>query len=212
MEDLTPHNIYLKNLKHQAKRLTSAGLSLINLFAEEANRLHREDEALRLKALCSSISQQLDGAKRSEDSARYGQSQADVISSLGVLALGGIIKMTSENKRLSSFADYLLESPNNKERPFSKVLVCVGSRGLPDDVLAVSISQSARESNRQEFEVIHELQERGCLLFSEKEFSVLIDRLVADVRKGRLRLPISGEELSRITASNKSKLRPKKVE
>jgi len=67
MEGLTPHNTYLKNLKHQARRLTSAGLSLITLFAEEANRLNRKDEASRLKALYFSISPQLDRVKSSED-------------------------------------------------------------------------------------------------------------------------------------------------
>jgi len=212
MEGLTPHNTYMKNLKHQARRLTSVGLSLITLFAEEANRLNREDEALHLEALYSSIKQLLDLAKRSEDSASYGHSKADLISSLGGLALGSIVKRASKNKRLSAFADYLLESPPNKERPFGSVLVCMGPEGLPDDVRVVSISKLARESNRQESEVIHELQETGCLLFSEKELSLLIDRLIDDVREGRLCLPISREKLSGITASNKSKLRSKKVE
>jgi len=206
MEGLTPHNTYLKNLKHQARRLTSAGLSLITLFAEEANRLNRKDEASRLKALYFSISPQLDRVKSSEDVANYGHSKADLISSLGVLALGGIVKRVSKNKRLSAFADYLLESPTNKERPFGFVLVCIGPMGLPDDVRVVSISQLARESNRQEAGVINELQERGCLLFSEKAFSLLIDRLVDDVREGRLCLPISREKLSQITLSSKPNL------
>ena len=195
MEGLNSFHTYLKNLKHQARRLTSTCLSLIALFAQEANRLNREDEASRLKALYSSIRQQLDLAKWSEDSASYGHSKADLISSLGGLALGGIVKRVSKNKRLSAFADYLLESPINKELPFGSVLVCIGLKGLPDDVRVVSISKLARESNRPESEVIHELQECGCLLFSEKEFSLLIDRLIDDVREGRLCLPISGEKL-----------------
>ena len=212
MEGLTPHNTYLKNLKHQARRLTSAGLSLITLFAEEANRLNREDEASRLKALCSSIRQQLDLAKRSEDSASYGHSKANLIFSLGGLAASGIIGMVSKNKRLSATAGHLLQSLTNEQRPFGSVLVCIGPMGLPDDVRVVSISQSARESNRQESEVINNLQEHDCLLFNENTFSLLNNKLVDDVRKGRLRLPISREKLSEITASNKSKLRPKKVE
>ncbi len=199
MEGLNSFHTHLKNLKHQAKRLTSTCLSLVTQFAQEANRLNREDEASRLKALYSSNRQQLDLAKRSEDSASYGHSKADLISSLGGLALGSIVKRVSKNKQLSAFADYLLESPTNKERPFGSVLVCIGLKGLPDDVRVVSISKLARESNRQESEVIHELQEAGCLLFSEKEFSLLIDRLIDDVREGRLCLPISREKLLEIT-------------
>jgi hypothetical protein len=212
MEGLTPHNTYLKNLKHQTRRLTSAGLSLIALFAEEANRLSREDEALRLKALYSSIRQQLDLAKRSEDAASYGHSQAGLIFSLGGLAASGIIGMVSKNKRRSATAGRLLQSLNNEQPPFGRVLVCIDPEGLPDDVRVISISKLARESNRPESEVICELQERGCLLFSEKEFSLLIDRLVDDVREGRLCLPISREKLFDITLQSKSKLGARKVE
>ncbi len=199
MEGLPPHNTYLKNLKHQARRLASTCRSLITLFEEEVNRLSREDEASRLKTLYSSIRQQLDQAKRSEDSASYAHSKADLIYSLGGLALGGIVKRVSKNKRLSSFADYLLESPANKECPLGSVLVCIGLKGLPDDVRVVSISKLARESNRHESEVINELQETGCLLCSENEFPLLIDRLIDDVREGRLCLPISREKLLEIT-------------
>jgi hypothetical protein len=212
MEGLTPHNTYLKNLKHQVRRLTSAGLSLITLFAEEANRLSREDEALRVKALYSSIRQQLDLAKRSEDAASYGHSQANLIFSLGGLAASSIIGMVSKNKRRSATAGHLLQSLNNEQPPFGRVLVCIDPEGLPDDVRVVSISKLARESNRPESEVIYELQERGCLLFSEKEFSLLIDRLVDDVREGRLCLPISREKLFDITLQSKSKLGARKVE
>jgi hypothetical protein len=212
MEGLTPHNTYLKNLKHQAKRLTSAGLSLITLLAEEANRLSREDEASRLKALYSSIRQQLGLAKRSEDAASYGHSQAGLIFSLGGLAASGIIGMVSKNKRRSATAGHLLQSLNNEQRPFGRVLVCIDPEGMPDDVRVVSISKLARESNQPESEVIQELQERGCLLFGEKEFSLLIDRLVDDVREGRLCLPISREKLFDITLQSKSKLGARKVE
>ena len=198
MESLNSLHTHLKNLHHQARKLTSTCLSLITLFAREANRLNREDEASRLKALYSFIRQQLDLAKRGEDSASYGHSKADLISSLGGLALGGIVKRVSKNKRLSAFADYLLESPTNKERPFGSVLVCIGPKGLPGDARVVSISQLARESNRPESEVIKELQECGCLLFNEKAFSLLIDKLVDDVRERRLRLPISRETLPQV--------------
>jgi len=203
MEGLNSFHTHLKNLHHQAKRLTSTCLSLVTQFAQEANRLNREDEASRLKALYSSIKQLLDLAKRSEDSASYGHSKADLISSLGGLALGGIVKRVSKNKRLSSFADYLLEIPTSEERPFGTVLVCIGPMGLPDDVRVVCISKLARESNRPESEVIKEMREPGCLLFDEKVFRLLIDRLVDDVRDGQLRLPISRETLSQVMLSSK---------
>ena len=99
----------------------------------------------------------------------------------------------------------MYESPANKECPFGLVLICIGLNGLPDDVGVVSISQLARESRRQEHEVINGLEKRGYLLLNKESFSLLIDRLVRGVREGRLRLPVSREKLSEIAASGKLK-------
>lgn len=203
MEGMNSVHTHLKNLHHQARRLTSTGLSLITLFAQEANRLNRKDEASRLEALNSYIRQLLDRAKSSEDAASDGHIQAGLISSLGGLALGGIVKQVSKNKRLSAFGGHLFESPTSKERPFGTVLVCIGPMGLPDDIRVVCISKLARESNRPESGVIKEVREPGSLLFDEKVFSLLIDRLVDDVREGRLRLPISRETVSQVMLSSK---------
>ena len=90
-------------------------------------------------------------------------------------------------------------------------MVCIGPRGLPDDAKAISISQSARDSNRLEPEIVNDLRENGYLVFSEETFSSLIDKLVADVRQGKLRLPVSREKLSHIAGLNKPKSRIKIV-
>jgi len=212
MGNLKPFHGHLENLQCKAKNLTATGFALTNLFAEEASRLNRWDEASRLRTLYFSIRRQLDWVKSGEDAASYSYSQANLIISLGGLAVGGMIKMASKNKQLSAFADYLLKSPTNKEHPFGLVMVCIGPRGLPDDAGVVSISQLARESNRPESEIINKLQEGGYLLFNEKTFSLLIDRLIDDVREGRLRLPVSREKLSEITASGELKSDAKNLE
>ena len=74
-------------------------------------------------------------------------------------------------------------------------MLCVGPKGLPDDVKAVSISQSARDSNRPESEIVKRLQENGYLLLTEEAFSLLIERLVDSVRMGKLHLPVSRDKL-----------------
>lgn len=206
MEGLTPCITILENLRYQARRLTSDSLSLATLFAEEASRLKRRDEASRLIALRSSIRQQLDRAKSMEDAASYGHSLANLMFSLGGLAVGSTIKMVSKNKQLLAFSDHLLNSLAGKGRPFGTVLVCIGPGGLPDDVAVVSISRLARESNREESEIINELQRRGYLLLSEKAFSLLMDKLTDDVQEGRLLLPVSTEKLSQIKPSSCLKL------
>ena len=210
MEGLTLGNTSLKNLRSQAEGLTSASLALTALFDEETSRLKRLDEASRLKALYFSIKQQLDRAKSSEDAAGYGHSKAKLITSLGGLGVGIAIKMTSKDERSSAFSDYLLRNLGGKERPFGTVLVCIGPKGLPDDVQVVSISELARESNREESEVINILRERGYLLLSEEAFSRLIDRLTTDVKNGWLLLPVPTEKLAEIQTSSWVKLETEK--
>jgi len=210
MESLKSFLGHLESLQGKAKNLTATGLALTNLFAEEASRLNRWDEASRLRTLYFSIRRQMDWVKGTEDAANYGYSQANLIVSLGGLAVGGMIKMASKNKQFSAFADYLLKSPANKERPFGLILIYIGPKGLPDDAGVVSISQLARESNRPESEIINKLQEGGYLLFNEKTFSLLIDRLMDDVREGRLRLPISTQKFAEIKTSTVIKLEAKK--
>lgn len=95
MEGLTTYGTYLKNLLRRARRLTSSTFSLSAIFVEEANRLSRRDEASRLRTLCFSIRRQLDWLKSGEYAADYGYSQANLMVSLGGLAVGGIIKMVS---------------------------------------------------------------------------------------------------------------------
>jgi hypothetical protein len=209
MEGMMPNSAYLKNLRCQVKKLTAAVLPLSNMFAEEAVHLSCRDEASRLRELHFSIGQQLDRAKSSEDTASYGYSKANLIVSLGGLAIGGTIKMLSQNKGLQAFSDHLLNSLGGEKRPFGRVLICVGPRGMPDDVQVVSISRLARESKREESEVIDELQRHGCLLFSEKAFSLLIDKLACDVQEGRLRSPVCREKLIEIGPQASIRLIPK---
>jgi len=202
MEGMSFFHADVKNLYHRAKKLTSASLSLVALFAEEVSRLNRWDEASRLRTLYFSIRRELDWVKSDEAAASCGHSQANLMASLGGLVVGGIIKMASRNEQLSTFADYLLKSPTEKERPFGLVLVCIGPKGLPDGVEVVSISRLARESDQEESEIINELQQCGYLLFSEEAFLLLIDRLINGVLEGRLLLPISVEKLSEIKTAS----------
>ena len=192
MGSLKPYHDQLKRLQSQAKSLTEAGLVSKSLFTAERTRLNREDEASRLRAVYHATIEQLQRIEMIEASASIGNSRANLILSLGGAALSALF---AKGNRLLATANYLRESPVGKQ-PFGLVMVCIGPSGLPDDVQAVSISELARESNRQEYAVIRELREEGCLLYNEADFSLLIDRVVSDIREGRLCLPVSIEKLS----------------
>jgi hypothetical protein len=208
MESLKSFRDRLKNLHAEGEKRIEARLALNALFVEEDIRLKREDNVSTLRVVHCTIVEQLQWLKQIEASASCGHSQANLMLSLTELVLTA---MVSKGNRLSAIADYLLQAPTDKQ-PFGLVMACIGPRGLPDDVEVVSVSQLARESNRPQPEIMNKLQDDGYLLFSEEAFSLLIDRLVGDVREGKLHLPVSREKLSEITGLNKLKLRAKVIE
>ncbi len=114
MEGLKSVQTDVKNLYHRARKLTATSLYLVTLFAEEADRLSREDEALRLRALYFSIRRQLYWGKSNETSASYAHSQVSLKFSVGRLAVGGIIKLVSQNEVLSAISDSLLRNPGDE--------------------------------------------------------------------------------------------------
>jgi hypothetical protein len=199
---------HLRNSESQARQLTEAGPALNALFATEGTRLEREDEASRLRAIYDAIAEQLQRLRRIELSASSGHSQANLILSVVEATVTAIV---SKRRRLSAVSDCLLRGSTDRRQPFGLVMVCIGPNGLPDDAKAISISQLARDSNRLEPEIVNRLQENGYLLFSEEVFSSLIDKLVADVRRGKLSLPVSREKLVEISGLNKPKSRIKIV-
>ena len=161
----------------------------------EAERLTREDEAQRLKAVYAVVAQELEQSSMLEAAASCGQAEADLIMTLGGLAARAIVAATTRSPRARNLVHDVFDQSASKRRPFGTVMVRVGPKGLPDDVRVVSISELARESNRLEGAIIQELRKGGCLLFSQEAFSRLIDKLVIDVGEGRLRLPVSAEKL-----------------
>ena len=208
MENLKPFHGHLEGLHSKTKNLTETGLALNALFTGEETRLSREDEASSLIAVYRAIAEESQRLKQVEASASRGHSQASLVLFLGELA---VTAMFSKGKRLSAIADYLLQAPTDKQS-FGLVMVCIGPRGLPDDAGVISISQLIRESNRPQPEIMNNLQKDGYLLFSEEAFSLLIDRLIIDVREGKLHLPVSRGKLVEITGLNKPKLRAKIIE
>jgi hypothetical protein len=202
MEGLKSFHEHLRNLRSQAEKLIDAGLALNALFAEEEIRLKREDEASKLTAAHGTVTEKLKELRGIEASASLAHSEANIALFPVGLALTALL---SRNDMQSDITDYLRDGFGDRQRPFGKVMVRVGPKGLPDDIKAISISQLARGSNRLELEIVNGLQGNGYLLFSEDVFSSLIEKLVADVRRGKLCLPLSRERLAEIAGSNKPK-------
>ena len=203
MGNLKSFHDHLRHSQAQVKKLTKTGPTLNALLAREGARLKREDEASRLRAIYRAIVEQLQRLREIELSASRGHSQANLMLSLVEVTVTAIV---SKGNRLSAITDCLLGGATDRRQPFGLVMVCIGPGGLPEDVGVVSISQSARESGRPQPEIMNKLRDDGYLVFSEKAFSLLIDRLIGDVREGRLRLRVSKDKLVEIMGLSKQKL------
>jgi hypothetical protein len=212
MEALDSFHAYLNNFCHQAGILAEAAVSLSKSFEAEADRLTREDGVQRLKSIHAAIAEGLQRARWLEGVASDQSSKANLPFSIAGSIAKIIVAATTENQRARNFVNQVFDTDADKARSYGTVMVCVGPKGLPDGVEVVSISRLARESNREESEVINELQQRGCLLFSEGAFSLLIDKLINDVQEGRLLFPITTEKLSQLKPSSRLKLKAKNSE
>ena len=209
MESLKSFHDRLRNLQSQGKKLIEARLALNALFAEEETLLKREGEVSILRVASCAIVEQLQRLKHAEASASHGHSQANLV----LFPVGLVITaMVSKGNRLSAITDYLLRGSADRQRPFGLVMACIGPQGLPEGAGTVAISRLAREANQPEPEIMNRLRDDGYLLFSEEAFTLLIDRLVSDVREGKLHLPVSREKLPEIMGLNKPKLKVKIVE
>ncbi len=142
--------------------------------------------------------EELQQAELLESSASCRYAKANLRFSITGTIAKVIAAVATEDKWVRNIVSQAFDRHAGKERPYGMLMVCVGPKGIPDDVRAVSISRLARESNRLERQVVGELESQGCLLFSEKAFSLLIEKLIGDIQEGRLALPILTEKLSQM--------------
>jgi len=208
MATITGKDTNLKNLRQRASELASGAESLVALFEQEEIHSGRRDEVARLKALRSAVLQRIDQARDEEAAASYGHSKAEVVSSLFRLG-AGLITMTSKNRTMRAISRQLLAGSSGREPPYGTVIVRIGPKGLPEDIEVVSISSLARESKRNESEIMDRLLARGNLLFGEETFSRLIDRLAGEILGGRLSLPVFADRLSQLQQWSLLGLNPK---
>lgn len=195
MEGLELFHTYLKNYQHQAVILAEAVDSLGKSFEAEADRLTKEDGVCHLKGIQAKVVKELEHSRQMEDTASNNNRSAILPFEVAGLAAKLIVAAITENRRARKIVNQVFDTTTAKKRHYGMVMVCVGAKGLPDDIRVVAISGLARESNCSECEIIQKLQKGGCLLFSQERFSCLIDKLVIDVREGRLQLPIPLETL-----------------
>lgn len=211
MEGLTSHSAHLRSLQLQSAKLASAGVTLSALLDEEADSLKRKDEVSQLTALRSTIGKSIEWTRSMESAASYGHGKAELEVSLFELGAGLFLKVVTDNRVVQGVANSLLKNKGGKDTPFGTIMIRIGPRGIPDDVAVVRISELARNSDVGEPEVISELERRGYLLFGERAFSLLMDRVTGEVQAGRASLPVPPEKLAQMVTLKRLPLATEQV-
>lgn len=172
----------------------SACQSLNNFFVTGADRIAREPDVKTLRSLATRLKHQFEEAVLSEDSARSSLAKLDAGINVGNLFVTGIGLAIGKRGWVEG-VERFEKIRAGRQHCFGMIMVCVGQDGLPDDVKIVSISELARIQNRDEDEIVQELQQRGKLLFSPDGFLELLDEFIGKLREGKLRLPIPTKQL-----------------
>jgi hypothetical protein len=160
-----------------------------------ADHLVREADIKRLQSLAYGLKHQLEKAYLREDGAQKGWRRAGTIGDIAELVGKEIGSTPGEHPSVEVFKTTLMARRASRQNCFGMILICVGQGGLPDDVRLVLISGLARSQNREEDDIIREIQQRGEWLFSPEGFLVMLDTLIEQLREGKLRLPISLKQL-----------------
>lgn len=199
MDHLDSFRASLQAIQQETEILSSASASLSETFAAESVRLSREDMGRRLQSIRASISRDLAQLAEEESTASYVNSKWRFGCSIAGLFAKGIVTAATENRKTRNLVNRLVDDTTGPKRTYGTLMVCVGPKGLPDDVQAASISELSRKFALAESEVVRRLQDKDYLLFREEDFSRLTDKLINEIREGQLSLPVSHEKLMAFT-------------
>ena len=185
----------LHELKSQAKQLASACQKLDSFLAGQSDRIRREADIDGLNTLIAKIKLHLEEAESSENRERDAEQERDALGRITKAISKGIGSAIGEDARVDIFEKTIAARHSARQHCFGNIMVRVGKNGMPDDVHVVSISEKARMQNRSEAAIMLELRKSGTPLYTPDSFMQLVEELVGDIRKGKLRLPILPEQL-----------------
>ena len=192
MEGMTAYRQQMEALRCRAKAQVEALGVLEKAFAQEAEHLHRGDQAQCLDALRARVTYEVSHIRRMESAASFGFTKATLITGLAKLALGSLMAsaVRSQEDPLS-FGVWLANTSFARTAPFGNVAVAVGPGGLPDEVNVIPLSRHAREMGKSESEIMAAIEAHGYRLLTPESFFRALDQLREHVLKGAATLPVA---------------------
>jgi len=190
MEGLTTYCHKIGEMRHEIKVLNEAVTTLDKAFAQEAERLHRHDQACCLDELRARVTQETLYEQLMESAASCGFTEGRLIGGLLKFAGGVAIAAARQSKEHPlSVGAKLARDEFARTKPFGTVAVAVGPGGVPDDVQTMSISKLARDQSLPESAIRTALEAKGYRLMTPESFFNTLDKLKDSVLKGTQSLP-----------------------
>lgn len=183
------------SLYHEAVELNSSAISLEDLFKQEAERLHRLDQASLLRTIKFQIAGDTERIQASEESAEGHSSKVGLVSGIGRFGLGLFVANMSNEPIVRWMGKQMLSSDLGKPKPFGTVVVAIGREGLPEGVEVISLSRLARRDGVSESKVEEVLREEDLILITPKAFYKLLESLEKKVIESTISLPVSLEQI-----------------
>ena len=197
MESVMAYRQEIEGLRCQVKALEEAVRALDNAFAQEAERLRRQDQARCLDDLRARVAQEVTEIQRAESAASYSFTKGTLISGLMKFAIGGAMATMLHSKEHPLLVGAKLAGDDfSRTKAFGTVVVAVGPKGIPDDVLTGSLSRIARETGRTESEVRAAFEGRGYRIMMPRDFLRSLGELREKVLGGTARLPFTEARFS----------------
>lgn len=197
MESLMAYRQRIDGLRCQVKALEEAVRALDNAFAQEAERLRRQEQAQCLDDLRARLTQEIAEIQRAESAASCGFTEGKLISGLMQFAGGSAMAAVLHSKEHPLLVGAkAARNEFSRTKAFKTVVVAVGPKGIPEDVHTVSLSRVARQTGRTESEVRAALESRDYRIMMPGDFLRSLGELRGKVLGGTASLPFTEARFS----------------
>jgi len=191
MAGLTHYQHLLRALRRGVQAQQASLESLERTYQSESVRLSRLDQARRLDELRAQIERDIATIEREESIASHAFNKVHLISGLAMLGIGGLHAAVRPKAGAFPLWKGLAENTFNRTQPFGTILVCIGPGGIPDDVVAIPLSRSARNVGATESVARAHVERQGHTLMTPHQFLIHLDQLKGRVLAGDLTLPVT---------------------
>ncbi len=204
MEGMSGCRKQLEELRCRARAQMDAAKVLQESLAEEADYLRRRDQAQCLDDLRARVKREVEMAQLGETTASLAFTEETFTSGLFKFAFGSLAgALLRPQEHPLSYGARLAKCEFARSKPFGTVMVVIGTKGIPNDVQVISLSQLVRDQSRSEDEITAILESRGYKLMAPGIFFSYLSELKDNVSMGMQSLPVSSSALTLKPAQQK---------